>query len=90
MPLAHRWQIPAPAVHIVVRCGLQPVTLCGSPDAQHPGPRSDRDARFDQYCAARIPYKQRDHGTICYSIRRPEIARPMTSCWICSVPSKMS
>ena len=25
-----------------------------------------------------------------YSIRRPLIARPMTSCWICSVPSKMS
>jgi hypothetical protein len=25
-----------------------------------------------------------------YSMRRPEIARAMTSCWICSVPSKMS
>jgi len=25
-----------------------------------------------------------------YSMRRPEIARLMTSCWICSVPSKMS
>ncbi len=25
-----------------------------------------------------------------YSIRRPEIARLITSCWICSVPSKMS
>jgi hypothetical protein len=25
-----------------------------------------------------------------YSIRIPEIARAMTSCWICSVPSKMS
>jgi hypothetical protein len=25
-----------------------------------------------------------------HSIRRPEIAREMTSCWICSVPSKMS
>jgi hypothetical protein len=25
-----------------------------------------------------------------YSMRRPEIARLITSCWICSVPSKMS
>ena len=25
-----------------------------------------------------------------YSIRRPEIAREITSSWICSVPSKMS
>jgi hypothetical protein len=25
-----------------------------------------------------------------YSMRNPEIARLMTSCWICSVPSKMS
>ena len=25
-----------------------------------------------------------------YSMRRPEVARAMTSCWICSVPSKMS
>ena len=27
---------------------------------------------------------------VSYSIRIPEIARAMTSCWICSVPSKMS
>ena len=27
---------------------------------------------------------------VSYSIRRPLIAREMTSCWICSVPSKMS
>ncbi len=26
----------------------------------------------------------------CYSIRKPEMARAITSCWICSVPSKMS
>jgi hypothetical protein len=26
----------------------------------------------------------------CYSMRRPEMARAITSCWICSVPSKMS
>ena len=26
----------------------------------------------------------------CYSSRRPLMARAMTSCWICSVPSKMS
>ena len=25
-----------------------------------------------------------------YSMRKPEIAREITSCWICSVPSKMS
>ena len=25
-----------------------------------------------------------------YSMRRPEMARAITSCWICSVPSKMS
>lgn len=25
-----------------------------------------------------------------YSIRKPEMALEMTSCWICSVPSKMS
>ncbi len=25
-----------------------------------------------------------------YSIRSPEIALEITSCWICSVPSKMS
>jgi hypothetical protein len=25
-----------------------------------------------------------------YSMRRPLIARAITSCWICSVPSKMS
>lgn len=28
--------------------------------------------------------------TLIYSIRRPEMAREITSCWICSVPSKMS
>jgi hypothetical protein len=27
---------------------------------------------------------------VSYSMRRPLIARAMTSCWICSVPSKMS
>ena len=27
---------------------------------------------------------------VSYSIRRPLIALAMTSCWICSVPSKMS
>jgi hypothetical protein len=27
---------------------------------------------------------------VSYSIRSPEIAREITSCWICSVPSKMS
>ena len=27
---------------------------------------------------------------VLYSIRKPEIARLITSCWICSVPSKMS
>ncbi len=27
---------------------------------------------------------------VSYSIRRPLIALEMTSCWICSVPSKMS
>jgi hypothetical protein len=27
---------------------------------------------------------------LCYSMRRPEMAREITSCWICSVPSKMS
>ena len=27
---------------------------------------------------------------VSYSIRKPLIAREMTSCWICSVPSKMS
>ncbi len=27
---------------------------------------------------------------VSYSIRRPEMAREITSCWICSVPSKMS
>jgi hypothetical protein len=25
-----------------------------------------------------------------YSMRMPDAARAMTSCWICSVPSKMS
>jgi len=25
-----------------------------------------------------------------YSMRRPLMAREITSCWICSVPSKMS
>jgi|GEM_PF-2932201 len=29
-------------------------------------------------------------STQIYTIRRPDIARLMTSCWICSVPSKMS
>lgn len=27
---------------------------------------------------------------VSYSIRKPLIAQEMTSCWICSVPSKMS
>jgi hypothetical protein len=27
---------------------------------------------------------------VSYSIRKPEIALEITSCWICSVPSKMS
>ena len=33
-----------------------------------------------------------DHNTAAmdYSMRRPEMARLMTSSWICSVPSKMS
>ena len=29
-------------------------------------------------------------STQIYTIRSPEMARLMTSCWICSVPSKMS
>jgi hypothetical protein len=33
------------------------------------------------------PSAQRIAG---YSTRRPLIAREITSCWICSVPSKMS
>jgi hypothetical protein len=32
----------------------------------------------------------RRSGRRSYSMRRPLIAREMTSCWICSVPSKMS
>jgi hypothetical protein len=31
-----------------------------------------------------------DHPRSRYSMRMPEMARAMTSCWICSVPSKMS
>jgi hypothetical protein len=30
------------------------------------------------------------YAEVSYSIRRPEIALEITSCWICSVPSKMS
>jgi hypothetical protein len=31
-----------------------------------------------------------ERNALTYSIRSPLIARAMTSCWICSVPSKMS
>ena len=40
-------------------------------------------------CARRAPSRAQG-AQVTYSIRRPEIAREMTSCWICSVPSKMS
>jgi hypothetical protein len=33
---------------------------------------------------------QRTNPQVSYSIRNPLIARAITSCWICSVPSKMS
>ena len=36
------------------------------------------------------PTKRRSTDAFSYSMRRPVIARAMTSCWICSVPSKMS
>jgi len=44
---------------------------------------------------ALLPHRSRrqddpSEGVRGYSIRRPEIARAITSCWICSVPSKMS
>jgi hypothetical protein len=34
--------------------------------------------------------QERETAASGYSIRSPLIARAMTSCWICSVPSKMS
>jgi hypothetical protein len=33
---------------------------------------------------------RRQKRQVSYSMQRPLIARAMTSCWICSVPSKMS
>ena len=45
----------------------------------HPPGRTGGTARQRSRCVAG-----------CCSIRRPEMARAMTSCWICSVPSKMS
>jgi hypothetical protein len=48
------------------------------------GTRNEAD--YDRAGAAQ------DSGTAAsdYSIRSPLIARAITSCWICSVPSKMS
>jgi conjugative relaxase-like TrwC/TraI family protein len=37
-----------------------------------------------------VPVTELVDGWHSYSMRRPLIARAMTSCWICSVPSKMS
>jgi hypothetical protein len=43
-----------------------------------------------------IAFKNSEHVEFCsrnypgYSIRMPEMAREITNCWICSVPSKMS
>ncbi len=43
-----------------------------------------------------IAFKNGEHVEFCsrnypgYSIRMPEMAREITNCWICSVPSKMS
>ena len=36
------------------------------------------------------PWKQQVRAWNRYSMRRPLMAREITSCWICSVPSKMS
>ena len=44
-----------------------------------------RDGPTGASCEPREPFAQ-----VSYSIRRPLIALEMTSCWICSVPSKMS
>jgi hypothetical protein len=35
-------------------------------------------------------HRQPTEPQVSSSVRRPLIAREMTSCWICSVPSKMS
>src|SRR5690606_5770631 len=51
--------------------------------ARHPKLQSDRARSGHDLTAA-------SRRSLSYSIRRPEMARPITSCWICSVPSKMS
>ncbi len=58
---------------------LRPATLSDSRSRRVPG-SSDMNARASPRGCPRA----------CYSTRIPEMARLMTSCWICSVPSKMS
>jgi hypothetical protein len=64
----------------------------------HPAPQFGRKTRgscsddLRESSRARRPqgHRQRTKPQVSYSMRRPLIARAMTSCWICSVPSKMS
>jgi hypothetical protein len=64
----------------------------------HPAPQFGRKTRGScsddprESSRARRPqgHRQRTKPQVSYSMRRPLIARAMTSCWICSVPSKMS
>ena len=55
-------------------------------------PRDPAPAGAHQHPFSHRPIGQtaRSGGKARYSMRRPEMARAMTSCWICSVPSKMS
>jgi hypothetical protein len=65
------------------RFGVTSVTVAGTVDAAvRVSPPSAGDSH-GLSAGARKP-------RIAYSIRRPLIARAITSCWICSVPSKMS
>jgi hypothetical protein len=54
-------------------------------ETTHPFSRRDRPPRASAGCVPSCRSWQDP-----YSNRRPEMARLITSCWICSVPSKMS
>jgi hypothetical protein len=72
--------------------GLALLDLLGVDPEQGVGRVAEAGGDGDRVRPYDLPGASQDSETAgsAYSIRKPEIARAITSCWICSVPSKMS
>jgi hypothetical protein len=67
-----------------------PAGCCERSHPFPPSPQYHEGFCEDARAVAGWAQPQQLYVVVSYSIRMPEIARAITSCWICSVPSKMS